>query len=56
MNYLDDYKAVESDDSVKHDLELLCLRCAAHLCDVQHDDSLAVLVAVATDHERECPR
>ena len=39
-----------STDCVKTDLELICEKCGAHLCDAQHDDSLETLAGVALDH------
>lgn len=50
---LRDFAAVASDDEVKSDLELTCLRCGVRLCDVEHDDTLAVLVDTALEHQ--CP-
>jgi hypothetical protein len=52
---MEDFAAVQSDDMVKADLELTCLRCSLVLCDIEHDDTLSVLVSVATDHaEHSC--
>jgi hypothetical protein len=48
-------QARRSDDSVKTDLELICTQCpddARPLCDIEHDDTLSVLVAVALHHAR----
>ncbi|SIH34610.1 Uncharacterised protein [Mycobacteroides abscessus subsp. abscessus] len=39
-----------STDPVKTDLEMICELCEGHLCDVQHEDTLDVLVSVATEH------
>ena len=53
---LDTFTARRSDDAVKTDLELYCDRCpddADWLCDVEHGDTLAVLVDVALDHDRD---
>lgn len=38
-------------DPLKRDPELVCIRCKEVLCDVEHGDALAVLVAVAHDHK-----
>jgi len=45
-----DFKLVASDDPVKTDLELTCLRCGERLCDAEDDDTLSVLVGMARDH------
>lgn len=50
---LNAFKTLQSDDGVKRDLELTCTVCGEHLCDVEHDDELGVLVLVAQGHE--CP-
>jgi hypothetical protein len=42
-----------SSDDVKTDLELVCLTCGEHLCDAQHEDSLAALASMAADHDRQ---
>lgn len=47
---LEEFELVRSDDAVKTDLELICLRCAALICDVQADDTLGVLVRTAVSH------
>jgi len=49
---LDDYEAQvhgESDDPW-----LVHTVCGEHLCDIEHDDTLAVLVSVARDHDGKC--
>lgn len=59
------YEARRSSDDLKRDLELTCGRDhdvegmdedemaeLAHLCDIQDDDSFAVLLSVIEDHER----
>lgn len=51
---LADFEAVRSDDAVKTDLELTCLRCGAHVCDVENGDTLDVLARVAADHSKSC--
>lgn len=45
----------QSDDVVKTDLEVVCTRCDAHLCDVQHGDTLGTLAGLAYDHAVNCP-
>ena len=50
-----EFEARQSDDDVKRDLELTHTVCGAHVCDIEPDDVLAVLVSVAADHFRECP-
>jgi hypothetical protein len=47
---LRDFQAVQSDDIVKSDLELTCLRCGEVVCDVEHEDTLETLVNVALNH------
>lgn len=47
--------ARQSEDEVKRDLDLICDVCGAHLCDIEPDDRLAVLVSVAMDHLPDCP-
>lgn len=42
-----------SEDSVKSDLEVTCDLCSQHLCDAEHEDSIAVLARVATAHFKE---
>jgi hypothetical protein len=41
----------ESSDSVKRDLESVCLICGEHLCDAQRKDDLAALTSVAGSHQ-----
>lgn len=52
---LDWFQLTVSDDLVKTDLELLCLRCGTHLCDAEAGDTLQVLMNVATEHLDVCP-
>lgn len=47
---LDAFQAVQSDDIVKTDLELTCLRCGEVVCDVEHQDTLLILVDTALTH------
>lgn len=42
-----------SDDTAKSDPELVCDDCGEVLCDVEHGDTLAALVAVASQHRLE---
>jgi hypothetical protein len=49
-----EFEARQSDDDVKRDLELIHTVCGTHVCDIEPDDVLAVLVSVAEDHAREC--
>ena len=51
-----DFETVASDDEVKTDLELTCMRCGGVVCDVEAGDDLHTLVGVATDHLTTCPR
>ena len=46
--------ALESDDVVKRDLELTCTACGTVLCDIEHGDSLDVLIRTAAPHVAEC--
>ena len=48
------FEARQSDDEVKRDLELIHVVCGKHLCDIEPEDTLGVLVSVAEDHLREC--
>lgn len=50
---LGQFVAKASDDEVKADLELRCVYCDAHICDIEHGDTLAVLARTVEDHE--CP-
>ena len=52
LSELSGFVLLASTDSVKIDLELMCLACGAHICDAQHDDSLEVLASTALDHRR----
>lgn len=47
------FVAKASDDAVKTDLELRCVYCDEHMCDIEHGDTLAVLIRVVGDHECE---
>lgn len=47
---LSPFEARTSTDPVKTDLELTCLNCGAVVCDVEHGDTLDVLVRTAADH------
>lgn len=40
-------------DPVKTDLEMRCVHCDAHLCDVEHGDELTSLAGVALEHSCE---
>ncbi|MFE5342590.1 hypothetical protein ACFQ80_20375 [Isoptericola sp. NPDC056578] len=44
------FEARRSDDPVKTDLELTCTACESVLCDVEHGDSIEVLLSVAEGH------
>ena len=52
---LGQFRLQASDDPVKTDLELTCQRCGMHVCDVEHGDTLLVLVETAERHRREYP-
>jgi hypothetical protein len=41
-----------SSDPVKRDLELRCIVCDEHLCDVQHGDTIETLALLTLDHVR----
>ena len=43
-----------SDDPVKMDMELTCGRCTGVICDVEHDDTLDLLMRTATSHLDGC--
>ena len=47
---LHQFEVKHSDDGAKHDMELHCTRCGEHLCDVEHGDTLDILVGMARDH------
>lgn len=49
---LDDYEARVVGDH--DDPRLVHVTCGERLCDIEHDDTLAVLVSVARDHGRRC--
>jgi hypothetical protein len=44
------FEARQSDDVVKTDLELPCIDCGEVVCDMEHVDSLEVLVSVVLEH------
>lgn len=44
-----------TDDPAQHEPYMRCAKCNADLCTVEEGDSLAVIIAVADDHERDCP-
>lgn len=48
------YRARMSDDPAKTDFELVHEQCGKHLCDIEHDDTIEVLVSVCANHEQEC--
>ena len=45
---LTDFRLVASDD---RDLELICLKCAYHICDAEDGDDLQTLCDVAIAHD-----
>lgn len=47
---LDDFELVASDDPAKRELELTCLKCGAHVCDVEAGDGLQTLADMADAH------
>jgi hypothetical protein len=47
------FETRQSDDPVKRDLELIHVECGEHLCDVEPDDTLGILVSLANDHLKE---
>lgn len=51
---LDGFSATASDDPAKADLELVCERCLAVLCDVEPGDTLGTLARVAANHDLIC--
>lgn len=55
MDALEWIELVASDDEVKRDLEVICTRCAGHLCDAEAGDTLRVLVSTALAHICEIP-
>ena len=53
---LEQFVATQSEDDVKTDLELIHEPCRRRVCDIQHGDTLAVLVRTALGHEEtDCP-
>lgn len=53
---LNEYVALVSSDEVKSDLELTHRVCGEVLCDIQHDDTIDVLVRMCADHAATCTR
>lgn len=51
---LERFECRASSDEVKRDLELICLDCEGHICDVEHGDGLGVLARTALDHADGC--
>lgn len=47
------FSTEQSDDMVKRDLELTCVRCGKVVCDVEPGDLLSVLADVADEHWNE---
>lgn len=47
---LRNFQARASSDPVKTDLELTCLLCGESVCDIEHEDTLNILVDVAIEH------
>lgn len=43
-------EARASDDPAKRDLELTCTMCGAVLCDIEHGDTLSVLMSMGREH------
>lgn len=43
-----------SNDPAKMDMELTCGRCTGVICDVEHDDTLDLLVRTAEGHLAQC--
>lgn len=50
------FEFVASDDGEKRDPEMRCTLCGEHLCDVEHGDTLDVIVAVADNHVCDASR
>lgn len=48
------YTVYASTDIVKSDCELVHDTCEQIVCDVEPNDTLAVLVATVLDHDRSC--
>lgn len=53
MTRLSEFEARVADDEVKSDLELVHVPCGTHVCDIEHEDTIEVLVNVANNHT--CP-
>lgn len=49
------YRTTVSADAAKLDLKLVHDGCGQIVCDVQHDDEIAVLMLAADAHDAECP-
>lgn len=47
---LERFECLQSDDDLKRDLELTCVDCGEHICDVEVGDGLGVLARTALDH------
>jgi hypothetical protein len=47
---LDRVELVASDDGLKSDLEVTCIKCGHVLCDAEHTDSLGTLARIASEH------
>ncbi|MGW2654430.1 hypothetical protein ACWC1D_12365 [Streptomyces sp. NPDC001478] len=52
----DNYPIQVSNDPAKRDFELVHTACGASLCDVEHGDTLPMLVGMVEDHAAECGR
>ena len=51
----DDYPMRASGDPAKSDLELVHAACGERVCDVEADDTLPAMAAMAAEHEASCP-
>lgn len=51
LDVLARFEALQSDDTVKRDLELTCRDCNTVICDIEHEDTLEILAGAALDHE-----
>lgn len=49
VEILDWFEVTEQDDGLG-DPHLVCMKCADELCNVEHNDTLASLVSMATEH------
>lgn len=54
LDVLDHFEARAADDEVKIDLELFHSDCNEHVCDIEHGDTIAVLVRTCLAHAVEC--